>query len=206
LRQVCNRPHAVTAQTEDHPLPYDAPLDAHEHAEHAAHAAHDPFTGRVSITIAILAVLAAASGSLETVEAGKAITSSSEAVLKQDLATDNWGFSNSKAVRKNMYVIAATEDPAKAEQYKKAETKNDQDEAKSREKALDFEKERDVLLAESRAHEGRHHWLTAAATLIEVGIAISTVAIITRRRLFWFGSMGLGLAGCGLLAFAYLPL
>ena len=31
----------------------------------------------------------------------------------------------------------------------------------------------------------RHHWLTGAATLIEIGIALSTVAIITRRRLFW---------------------
>jgi len=187
-------------------LPHDAPLEAHEHAEHAEHAAHDPFTGRVSITIAILAVLAAASGSLETVEAGKAITSSSEAVLKQDLATDNWSFSNSKAVRKNMYVIAATEDPAKADAFNKAAAKNDQDEAKSRETAQDFEKERDALLAESRAHEERHHWLTGAATLVEVGIAISTVAIITRRRWFWFGSMALGLAGIGLLAFAYLPL
>ncbi len=187
-------------------MPHDTPLEAHEHAEHAEHAAHDPFTGRVSITIAVLAVLAAASGSLETVEAGKAITSSSEAVLKQDQATDNWGLSNSKAVRKNLYVIAAAEDPSKADAFSKAEAKNDQDEAKSREKAQDFEKERDALLAESRSHEERHHWLTAAATLVEVGIAISTVAIITRRRWFWIGAIVLGVAGCGLLGFAYLPL
>lgn len=187
-------------------MPHDAPLEAHEHAEHAEHAARDPFTGRVSITIAILAVLAAASGSLETVEAGKAITSSSEAVLKQDQATDNWGLSNSKAVRKNLYVIAAAQDPAKAEVFNKGAAKNDQDEAKSRQKALDFEKERDGLLAKSRAHEEKHHWLTAAATLVEVGIAISTVAIITRRRWFWVGSMALGAIGCGLLAFTYLPL
>ncbi len=187
-------------------MPHDTPLEAHEHAEHAEHAQHDPFTGRVSITIAVLAVLAATAGSLETVEAGKAITLSSEAVLKQDLATDNWGFSNSKAVRKNLYVIAATEDPAKADVFNKAVAKNDQDEAKAREKAQDFEKERDALLNESRQREDRHHWLTAAATLVEVGIAISTVAIITRRRLFWYGAMALGLAGCGLLAIAYLPL
>ncbi len=185
-------------------MPHDAPLEAHEHAEHAQHAGHDPFTGRVSITIAVLAVLAAASGSLETVEAGKAITSSSEAVLKQDLATDNWGFSNSKAVRKNLYVIAGAEHPDLADAFKKAEAKNDQDEAKSREKAQDFEKERDAALNEGRRHEDRHHWLTAAATLVEVGIAICTVAIITRRRWFWFGSIALGLCGCILLAVAYL--
>ena len=50
----------------------------------------------------------------------------------------------------------------------------------------------------------RHHWLTGAATLIEIGIALSTVAIITRRLPFWFGAMGLGTAGIVLFAIAYL--
>ena len=187
-------------------MPHDAALEAHEHAEHAEHAAHeaDPFIGRVSITIAVLAVLAAAAGSLETVEAGGAITSASEAVLKQDQATDNWGFANSKAVRKNLYIIAADEVPAKAGDYEKARKKAEVDEDKAHEKAVDFEKERDTLLAASRTHEHRHHWLTAAATLLEVGIAICTVAIITRRRSFWFGSLALAAVGSVLAAVAYL--
>ena len=52
-------------------------------------------------------------------------------------------------------------------------------------------------------HEQRHHWLTGAATLIEIGIALSTVAIITSRRTFWFSAMGLGAVGAVLFAFAY---
>ncbi len=189
-------------------MPHDAPLEAHEHVEHAEHAAHeaDPFVGRVSITIAVLAVLAAAAGSLETVEAGQAITSSSEAVLKQDQATDNWGFSNSKAIRKNLYLIAADQNPAKADAYDKSEKKAETDEEKAREKAGDFEKERDQLLAASRNHEKNHHWLTIAATLIEVGIAICTVAIITKKRTFWIGSLLLGAAGTCLLAVATLAI
>jgi len=186
-------------------MPHDTPLEAHESAEHAEHA-HDPFTAQVSITIAVLAVLAAAAGSLETVAAGKAITASSEAVLKQDQATDNWGLSNSKAVRKNLYVIAEQEVPAQADAFKKAEAKNEADEVKAREQAKDFEKERDALMAQSRVSEDRHHWLTAAATMIEIGIAICTVAIITRRRLYWYGSVALGGAGLILLAVAYLPM
>ena len=59
-------------------------------------------------------------------------------------------------------------------------------------------------MAAGRAHEHRHHWLTAAATMLEIGIAICTVAIITRRRGFWLGSMGLGLGGLALFAAAYL--
>ena len=63
---------------------------------------------------------------------------------------------------------------------------------------------RDKLLAASKTHEDRHHWLTAAATLLEIAIAICTVAIITKRRLFWLGSVGLGLIGMVLFGAAYL--
>jgi Domain of unknown function (DUF4337) len=56
---------------------------------------------------------------------------------------------------------------------------------------------------ESARHETRHHWLTGAATLIEIGIALSTMAIITRRQSFWFGAMGLGAVGIALFAMAY---
>ncbi len=59
-------------------------------------------------------------------------------------------------------------------------------------------------MAASRLHERRHHWLTAAATLLEIAIAICTVAIITRRPLFWLGSISLGCVGLVLFALAYL--
>lgn len=59
-------------------------------------------------------------------------------------------------------------------------------------------------MRESALHEERHHWLTGAATLIEIGIALSTVAIITRRRTFWYSAIGLGIVGAALFAGAYL--
>jgi hypothetical protein len=189
-------------------MPHDAPLEAHEHMEHAEHASHeaDPFVGKVSITIAVLAVMAATAGSLETIESGKAITTSADAVLKQDQATDNWGFANSKAVRKNLYLIATDLNPGRAADYKKSQDKNAKDEDSAHEKAVDLEKEREALVKESQAHEGRHHWLTGAATLIEVGIAVCTVAIITKRRAFWYGSIALGLGGLALMGVAFLPM
>src|SRR5258708_4928395 len=61
-----------------------------------------------------------------------------------------------------------------------------------------------AVLAARRAHEHRPHWLTAGATLLEIGIAICTVAIITRRRAFWLGSIGLGVGGLAIAAVAFL--
>jgi hypothetical protein len=184
----------------------DPALEAHEHAEHAEHAAHEknPFVSHVSITIAVLAVLAAAAGSLETVEGGRAITESSEAVLAQDKATDSWNEYQADSLKRHMYEIASVSGGAKAEEYAKEISKDHDGQDKARDKAQDAEKDRDTRLKESAMHEERHHWLTGAATIIEIGIALSTVAIITSRRTFWFSAMGLGAAGAVLFAIAYL--
>ncbi len=187
-------------------MSHDPALEAHENAEHAEHAAHEgnPFIAKVSITIAVLAVMAAAAGSLETVEGGRAITASSQAVLAQDQATDAWNEYQADSLKRHMYDLAADNGGVHQGEYKSdsADQRGEQD--KARKSAGDFEKQRDARLQDSDVHEERHHWLTGAATLIEIGIALSTVAIITRRAHFWFGAMGLGAVGAALFAYAYL--
>src|SRR5437762_2503246 len=187
-------------------MTHDPALEAHEHAEHAEHAAHehDPFISKVSITVAVLAVLAASIGSLETIEAGGAITSSSEAVLSQDKATDAWDEYQADSLKKHIYGLAADAGGPKAAKY--ADTAKEQvtKQAEVKKVATENEAERDKLLAASRSHEHHHHWLTAAATLLEIGIAICTVAIITRRKAFWLGSIGLGLVGLAVASVGFL--
>ena len=187
-------------------MTHDPALEAHEHAEHAEHAAHlrDPFISRVSITVAVLAVMAASAGSLETVEGGRAITESSEAVLAQDKATDSWNEYQADSLKRHMYEIASAAGGAKAQDYAREIGKDSKGQSRAREKALEAEEERNLRLRESALHERRHHWLTGAATLVEIGIALSTVAIITSRRSFWFSAMGLGGVGALLFAAAYL--
>ena len=187
-------------------MSHDPALEAHEHTEHAGHAAHEanPFIAKVSITVAVLAVMAAAAGSLETVEGGRAITASSEAVLAQDQATDAWNEYQSDSLKRHMYDIAAGNGGPHEAEYKSDSSAQRGEQDKARKSAGDFEKDRDARLRDSALHEDRHHWLTASATLIEIGIALSTVAIITRRAPFWFSAMGLGALGAALFAVAYL--
>jgi hypothetical protein len=187
-------------------MTYDPALEAHEHREHAEHAAHehDGFISRVSITVAVLAVLAATAGSLETVEAGGAITASSEAVLAQDKATDAWNEYQADSLKKHLYGLAADANGPKAADYAKTSKEQVEKQGEIRKHAQEQEAERDKLMAASRLHEHRHHWLTGAATMLEIGIAICTVAIITRRRHFWLGSLALAAAGLALCGVAYL--
>ena len=184
-----------------------AARDAHEHLENVEHAARkEADVLRFSITIAVLAVLAAAGGSLETVEEGGAIIASSAAVLAQDKATDAWSEFQAESLKKHVYGIAANQGGSHSAEYRETAGKESAKQGAIRTRAEGDEAERDRLMAESGSHERRHHWLTIAATLIEIAIAICTVAIVTHRRAFWAGALALGVAGAAVMAATYLAM
>ena len=180
-------------------------LEAHEHMEHAEHAAHGgKLLAWVSMTIALLAVLSAVVGSLETVASGQALGEKNEAVLAQSKASDSWAFYQAKSLKKHIYGIAADQGGAKADKYRKTQAENAADEEKIQEEAKALEKERDEHLKRSEINEGRHHRLTTAATLLHMGIAIATIAIIAQKKWPWLASLVLGVAGTAIAVWAYL--
>ncbi|WP_237480111.1 DUF4337 family protein [Lichenibacterium dinghuense] len=178
-----------------------------EHREHAEHAAHsgDPLLLWVSATIAILAVVAASVGSLETIESGTAISKKSESVLLQNRATDRWSYFQAQSIKKNMYDIAKAANPGQAEAFEAKARGYEKDGEGTREKAEELDRESDALLRDGDHHEKRHHVLTAGVTLLHVGIAVATLSIIMRgRRWPWYASMALGAAGAAVAGYAYL--
>jgi hypothetical protein len=187
----------------------DSPLEEfenNEHMEHAEHAAHsnDKLLTSVSITIAVLAVLSAVVGSLETVASGRALSQKNEAVLSQARASDSWSFYQAKSLKKHIYGIAADAGGPKADKYRKTASDNAADEDRIQTEAKAYEKERDEKLKLSEIAEDRHHKLTVAATLLHMGIAICTIAIIARRKWPWLASLVLAVAGSAVTVWAYL--
>jgi Domain of unknown function (DUF4337) len=186
----------------------DSPLEElehHEHAEHAAHAAEsgNPLISQVTFTIAVLAVLAAVSASLETTESDAAIAAKNDAVLAQDQATDQWGFANSKSLRKNVYTIAADQGGAKAGAYAKSAAHESADEKTAIGQAQALEASVKQALERGDKHEIRHGRLTIASTLLHMAIAIATLAIILGRRWPWITALALSGAGVLVAGWAY---
>jgi hypothetical protein len=181
-------------------------MENSEQRERAAEARHekDAFVSRVSILVAVLAVVTAATSSLENTETAGAITDSSRAVLAQDKATDQWNFYESKSLKKNIFDVAAAAGGPKAADYAKKSAHEAADEGAAQESAKEFEKKRDEAIESSEKHEHRHHKLAIAATLLEIGIAISTIAIITRKHWPWAMSAILGAGGLGMVIYAFL--
>ncbi len=187
----------------------DSPLEELEHREHVEHAEHaaetgDPLISQVTFTIAVLAVVAAISASLETTESDAAISAKNDAVLAQDQATDQWGFANSKALRKNIYAIAADAAGPKADAYAKSVAKESAGEGQARADAQGFEAKRGAFLATGETHEVRHGRLTVASTLLHMAIAIATLAIILHRKWPWYAALALSAGGLAVGAWAYL--
>jgi hypothetical protein len=180
-------------------------MENSEQRERAAEARHekDAFVSRVSILVAVLAVVTAATSSLENTETAGAITDSSRAVLAQDKATDQWNFYEAKSLKKNLFDVAASTGGPKADDYAKKSAHEAEGQDAAQEQAKAFEKKRDEAIESSERHEHRHHRLAIAATLLEIGIAISTVAIITRKHWPWAMSLTLGVAGLAIAVSAF---
>jgi hypothetical protein len=187
----------------------DSPLEefeAHEHMEHAEHAAHSPdrLVAYVSITISILAVASALVGSLETIADGRALSEKNEAVLAQSRASDQWNLYEAKSLKKNLYTLFADQGGDKADKYRAVAASNEKDQAAIQAEAKTYENQREEKLKVSALAEDQHHKLTIAATLMHMGIAISTVAIIAANRWPWYASLVLGVLGAIVAGIAYL--
>jgi hypothetical protein len=184
---------------------HDAPLEAHEHTEHLAHEGglHDGFVSRLAVLVAGLAVLAAVAGNLESIETAAALTETGEATLSQDEATDAWGEYQADSLKRHLYTLAGDLNPAAAARYAKIAKEQSGKQADIRARAVAAQNKRGELLAESKQHEARHHWLTGAATLFEIAIALATVSLVTRKKWLWVGSAALGIGGLVLLTTAF---
>ncbi len=185
----------------------ESPTEHFEHAEHAEHVAHsaDPFLTRVSITIAVLAVLSAAVGSLETIETAHTIRDKTTAAIRQNQATDQWGFFSRQSTKKTLYDLAADTAAAdKVEGYRGNSRRYETESRETQKKAEELEKIVHEENESSERHEHKHQILTLAATLMHIAIAIATIAIVMRsQRWPYRTAVVLGLLGVIGAALAY---
>ena len=163
------------------------------------------FLRRISITTAILAVLAAIASLKAGATVNTALVLKTEAARLQAEASDQWAYYQAKGVKaavqeasRSAWLAIGKVPPAGFEE-KMARYAEEQNEI--REKAREKERERDEKLRESDHLLHRHHGFAGAVALFQVSIALGAVAALTRFKLVWFGSL---LAGAvGILLFAW---
>jgi hypothetical protein len=185
----------------------DMQHEALEHAEHAHHAAEsgDPLTIQVTLSIAVMAVIAAFIGALGETEASHTFVEKSDAVLAQAKASDTWAEYQSESVKRHIYTIgsALAAQPDVAEKLKGEVDKYTKEQPITQDKAKSLEAEVVEHSEIAERHFGRHHVLTIAEGLVHVAVAGASIALLARKRIFWLVSLGLTVVGMVVAGAAY---
>lgn len=177
------------------------PQEAQELQEQHEHAAGDRSLRPVSFTISVLAVLVA----IVTVLGHRAHT---QAVLAQTRASDDWNFYQAHKIRQydtqltvDLLSALPARDPAAANQllesYRAHLKKWNQDLIDSQNEAT--KEQTRVEQAERRADR-----FDFGEALLEIGLVITSITLLTRQRSYWLLGMGFGAAGLIATALGFL--
>lgn len=166
-------------------------MGLNEELEEHAKEARDPFDRRIAMTMAVIAAVLA----LVSVAGHLATT---EELLNQQKASDTWAFYQAKSIRRHASDVARDllasidNDRARrmAEKYTGDADRYTKEGEELQEKARELEKE--SALQGRRAR--RYH---TGEVFLEMAIVFSSLAILTRRRMFW--SAGIAMSGVGAL-------
>jgi hypothetical protein len=153
-----------------------------ENAEHA----EGPFDKRVAATMAIIAAALAIVSVL-----GHLYTT--EELLNQQKASDQWSYYQAKSIRRYQSefahdLFASMKNEAMSEQYTKNAEKYRKDDEEIQKEAQGLEQESHVKGKQAlRLHFGE--------VFLEISIVLASLAILSKRALFWYACIALGLAG-----------
>jgi hypothetical protein len=185
----------------------DLQKEALEHAEHSAHAAEsgDPMTLRVTLSIAVMAVIAAFIGALGETEEAHTFVEKNDAVLAQAKASDAWAAYQAESLKRHVYDAAAAiaSAPDAAARLKETADKYGKEQAPFQADAKAHEAEVDRFGASAERHFGRHHILMIAEGLVHVAIAGASIALLARSRAAWLAALALTAIGMVVAAGAY---
>lgn len=158
------------------------------------HGGHEelPFMVPVAVTLSILAVLVA----IATLLGHRAGT---EELLMQTKATDQWSYYQAKNMRLHeMQAVADMLDTltpvdkekaqALREKYLKEVERYSDEKDDISEQAKDYEKERE------RANRKEDRF-DAGEVVLEIALIICSLTLLTKRRIFWFSGIALGVVG-----------
>jgi hypothetical protein len=168
------------------------PNEAQELQEQAEQAEHESTLRPVAFTMAVLAVLVA----ITTVLGHRTHT---EAILDQNKATDQWNEYQAHKIRSNDTALAsdllsaltvADQDAAKkiAKGYADHQAKWTDELKDDKEKAEAFEAKVEQAVARANRFD-------LGEALLEIGLVITSVTLLTRRRAYWYLGIVFSVAG-----------
>ena len=177
------------------------PEELTELQEQAEHAKERPELAPVSVTMAVLAVLVA----VVTLLAHRAHT---EEVVLQAKASDQWAYYQSKNLRRHldllfndMTIVQPTTDSGT---LAKMRDKYSQEASRYQGEQKEAEDEARKLEAEVAMERNRADRYDLAEVFLEVGLVITSITLLSGRKIYWHAGIALAAMGLVLAATASL--
>jgi hypothetical protein len=172
---------------------------AHDHAvEHAAgHGGSDSLPGRIAVLSAILATLGAVMGFQGGDTQAKAQLYKNTAAITKTRANDDWNYYQAKGVKHNLADLGATlaTKPERAEAFKAEAERYRKEQAEIKERADKLEDEVKEWDARSEEQMHQHHRWALGATAMQIAIALSAIALLSRKMWLLYGVGLVAVAG-----------
>jgi hypothetical protein len=177
------------------------PDELSELQENAEHGRENPSLAPISVTMAILAVCVAVVSLL----GHRAHT---EEIVAQARASDQWSYYQAKNIRRHNYEMGVDllslvefKDKAQAdkvrEKYQMEAERYTKEQAEIEEQAKDLEKE--SALSQRKADR-----FDLGEVFLEIALVVSSLALLSRKLLFWYIGIVSALAGLGVAATGFL--
>ena len=187
---------------------------AHDHAlEHAAQGGHgehggdDKFSGRIAVTTAILATIGALFAYQGGATQAHAVLYKNNAAIKKTEASNQWNYFQAKSNKQNLAELSIEIVGKERKAFYEEEVKRYKTEKKDIQKAAEkLEAESKVWDAQSDAELHLHHRWAQATTALQIAIALSAIALLTRRKWLLNGVFGVSALGLILGVMAMLHL
>jgi chorismate mutase len=177
------------------------PEELNELQEHAEHAKHDPTLAPVSLTMAVLAVLAA----VVTLVGHRAHT---EEVVLQAKASDQWAFYQAKNIRRHsdeLYLdLTSVEATTDAALLATLRDKYSQEAARYKDDQKGIEDKARELEADVATERNRADRFDLAEVFLEIALVITSITLLSGRRIFWWLGLLLGVVGIVVASTAFL--
>ncbi|MHB8422660.1 MAG: DUF4337 domain-containing protein [Leptospirales bacterium] len=169
-------------------------LDEREHKR-------DEWTIRVALTTSVLAVFAALSNLESEQKTSEAILFKNSAIFFQAKSSDQWAFYQAKKIKLHMSenelrierILHAPKTEQSHLQIMIEKYKNQSNGIRS--EAKGFEMKRDDLNALSEKALKHHHGFAISVVCFQISIVLSSMAVMLRRSMLWYTSIGLGMLG-----------
>jgi len=194
--------------------------DTHNHLEehrHLQHAAQDPFDRNVAMTMTVVAALLAVVTLLSHRAHTDTLRLTTLAAVHKGKASDEWNYYQAKNIRNHAYETAVemtgivAKESGAAGRLREAQDrwngqlakyKTELPEQKQRAEEFDKLSAQAELQSEHVHHQADRFDLGELA--VELALILSSIAILTKRRAYWLGSIVFAGVGAGIAATAFL--